>query len=107
MTFCASELASYGVSPEVLEARALRRRLKVTQAEFAAMAGVSRGSVLRYELGKRKVRPVVADKIRSLVEQWRVKPPVLQRKPENRGAWKRRQKPANDNAFLASSASHL
>ena len=107
MTFCARELASYGVSPEVLEARALRRRLKVTQAEFAKMAGVSRGSLLRYELGKRKVRQAVAAKIRSLVEQWRVKPPVLQRKPENRGSWKRRQKPANDNAFLAPPAAAL
>jgi predicted transcriptional regulator len=92
MTFSSKELAAEGVSAEVLEARALRRRLKVSQAEFAAMAGVSESSVRRYELAESKISPVVTLKIQSLVERWRIKPPALEKKVERRGGWNRGEK---------------
>ena len=98
MTFCTKELSAVGVPTEALEARALRRRLKVTQGEFAALAGVSRTSVIRYEIRSegRPVKPATAEKIRRLVDLWKLKTPVLTRKPERRGGWKRQ--PQNDNA---------
>lgn len=92
MTFLNRDLAARGVSPKALEARALRRRLHVTQREFAAMVGVSVNVIWRYELGD-KVRASSIAKIDAVLERWREVPPVPRR--ETRG---RKARPANDNA---------
>jgi transcriptional regulator with XRE-family HTH domain len=92
MAFCSSELAANGVDAGVIECRQVRRRLKVTQAEFAAMAGVSVRSLIRYELARSDVKPATVAKIRAVVERWTLKPPVLERKVERRGGWNRRSR---------------
>jgi len=94
MTFCRTELESMGVSPEVLEARALRRRLKVTQREFAAMADVSLSAIYHFELGEGN-KPKQAAKIRALLERWREKPPE-QRKETRGGRREKKTKPQLD-----------
>jgi len=96
MTYINSELAALGADPLALEARALRRRLKISQSEFAAMAGVGKSTIERFELGDmhrsgRSVGEQAATKIRLLLERWRERPPEPRR--EARG---RKPRPAND-----------
>lgn len=96
MTFCRQELQRKGVSPAALEAREMRRRLRVTQREFAAMAGVALSVIERFELGDTVRRKSLA-KIEALMVRWREQPPAM--RAETRGGWKRRlRKPENDNA---------
>jgi len=95
MTFSRKELLANGVDPEAVEVRQLRRRLKITQAEFAAMAGVSWWSVWAFETGRRSPRPKTRQKILGLLVRWQVAPPEPHR--ETRGRRKRAVvEPAND-----------
>ena len=95
MTFCKQELERNRVDALALEARELRRRLKLTQREFAAMAEVSLSTVQRFELGDPGVGERAAAKVRGLLERWRLKPPTPRR--ETRG---RKRRPANDVTAL-------
>lgn len=88
MTFNRKELQERGVPAEALEARQLRRLYRITQAEFAEMAGVCKSVVERWEYGEyvHNTTPAIA-KIRALLASWRVVPPTPRR--ETRGGWKR------------------
>jgi len=104
MTFCRTELAEMGVDPRSIECRTLRRKLKVTQPELAKLAGVHMCTVVRYELGTGRVSARMAERIAAIVERWKVKPPVLEKKPERRGGWMRLRRNRNAEQQVGSDA---
>lgn len=50
------------------EIQKVRKRLKLSRERFAALIGVSAGSVQNWEKGKHKISPVWVEKINTLQE---------------------------------------
>lgn len=71
MTYSTQELRVFGVAEAVLEFRRWRRRMRVTQAEAAAMAGVCERTLFWAERGRRRPRRLTLQKLSRLLERWR------------------------------------
>lgn len=70
MTFTARELRKNGVDPLAIEVRVMRRRLKLTIPECAAMLGWHGSMLQEIEIGKRKLTARHRIELYSLLERW-------------------------------------
>lgn len=85
MTYPFNYLARLGLDELAIRIRCWRRKHRLTQGEFAALAGVSKQLVHRFEVGRmRRPWPSTRAKLVHAMSTWdETKRPV--RKPEARG----------------------
>lgn len=93
MTYCTRELVERGVDTFVRDWRKWRRSMRLTIAEAAACAGVSRLWLQEVETGRSAAGPRTRAKLGALMQRWdESKRP--KRGPERRGAHLRKQRTA-------------